>query len=214
MKMSKNKNNNAIWALVFGLTAILMLAGYSKAGTVATFADPAFDASTPLFDINLGTGLITGGWDDSQTNLDLVVFGTTYNDVFFTMTDIAYASPIEGGQTGDGTIKFFEDTQDTRTTPLVQIDFDSAYITPYAFGGMDQFYGNGVVISGSAITNTISDESFSFSFTNHVPIGGDFANGFTATAAFTSSAIVVPEPSTIVMLGIGWLVSVSLKRKK
>ena len=42
--------------------------------TVATFADPALDASTPLFTVHFGTsGSVTVGLDDSQTCLDLEV---------------------------------------------------------------------------------------------------------------------------------------------
>ena len=205
-----------IWSLLVALSC-----GLAQASTVtiATFADPANDSSTPLFTVDLNNNLITGGWLDSQTNLTLEVIysGNTYHDAFFTMTDltgiagtgISYSDGIGGGPTGGGTIKFFADGQ-TSTTPLIQIDFAKAHVTPVGFGAMDLFYADGVNISGSEIgPATLTDEAFSFSFANQVPIGGDWNNGHTATASFTSSA--VPEPATIALLGLGAL---SLLRRK
>ena len=197
-----------IWSLLVALSC-----GLAQASTVtiATFADPANDSSTPLFTVDLNNNLITGGWLDSQTNLTLEVIysGNTFVDAFFTMTTVTYTGTITGGETGGGTIKFFADGQ-TSTTPLIQIDFAKAHVTPVGFGAMDLFYADGVNISGSEIgPATLTDEAFSFSFANQVPIGGDWNNGHTATASFTSSA--VPEPATIALLGLGAL---SLLRRK
>ena len=187
-------------SLVAGLAVTLAMAGPAEASTIATFADPATDGSMPLFEINLTADFITGGWPDSRTNLTLQVVysGNTFHNAFFTMTDISYSGGTEGGDTGGGTIKFFADGQDTGTTPLIQIDFASAHITPWGFGGMDQFFANGVVITGSEIGGTpLHNEAFSFTFANQQPIGGDWDNGYTASAAFTSSsaAPVAPTPT-------------------
>jgi len=185
----------------------------SASFTVATFEDPADNDSTPLFTVDLSQtqGKITGGWLDSQTGLDLVVGGYTFTDAFFTMTDVDYDGDLSGGTTGDGTIKFFADG-DTTGNPLVQIVFDSATVTPLGFGGMNAFFfDNGVVITGSEIPGSLTDESFSFSFANQAPLNGNSDNGYTATAAFTSSA--VPEPATLGLLLVGGM-GVLLKRRR
>jgi len=165
-----------------------------------------------LFTVDLTNDLITGGWTDSQTGLDLdvVYSGNLFPDAFFTMTSVSYTGDIAGGSTGGGTIKFFADGQSTGTTPLIRIDFGSASISPIGLGGLFSF--NSVNISGSEIgAATLTDEAFSFGFANQVALYGDWSNGYTATAAFTSSA--VPEPATIFLLGIGAAL-MTLTRKK
>ena len=178
--------------------------------TIATFDDPALDSSTPLFRVDLTNNLITGGWDDSKTglNLDVVYSGNPFPDAFFTMTQVSYIGDIMGGSTGGGTIKFFENN--TSTPPLIQIDFDSATISPIGFGGLFAF--NDVTISGSQISGQLTEEpAFSFGFANQVPLNNNLDDGFTATAAFTSSA--VPEPATLALLGIGALITLTRRRR-
>ena len=181
--------------------------------TIATFDDPAMDSSTPLFTVDLNNDEITGGWADSQTGLDLdvVYSGHTFSDAFFTMTPVSYTGGLMGGPTGGGIIKFFENNQDiiTDPTPLIQIEFDSATLSPTSFGGVELF-GNDVEISGSEIGGaTLTDEAFAFSFANQVLLPEE--GGFTATSAFTSSA--VPEPVTVCLLGFGSL-SLILRRRR
>jgi hypothetical protein len=77
---------------------------------------------------------------------------------------------------------------------------------------MDQFFADGVVIIGSQISGTLTNESFSFSFGSLEPIGGDWGNGYTATAAFTSSA-TAPEPATIALFAIGGLITLTRKKR-
>jgi hypothetical protein len=184
----------------------------ATAVTIATFADPSMDADNPLFTVDLVNNLITGGWADTKMGLSLVIpySGNTYTDAFFTMTNVSYSGDTGGGSTGGGTIKFFADGQDTNTTPLIQIAFNSGHVTLLEFGAMDLFYSDGVAIIGSEIAGTLMDESFAFSFANHTPLNGDLGNGYTATASFTSSA-TIPEPATIALLGLGAL---SLLRRK
>ncbi len=160
--------------------------------TIATFADPAADGSTPLFTVDLVGDLITGGWDG--LTLEIPYSGNTYNDVLFTMTDVTYLGGLSGGDTGGGTIKFFGVDP---INPLIQIDFDSAHVTPFGFGAM--LYFDNVTISGSEIGGSLGGGSFAFGFGNQTPLSGDWNNGYTATASFTSSAI--PEPATIILLG-------------
>lgn len=178
--------------------------------TIATFDDPALSSTTHLFEVNLTNNLITGGWDDSQTNLDLdvVYSGNTFYDAFFVIIPVSYTGNIAGGITGSGTIKFFADNQSTSTTPLIQIDFDSANISLNSFGALELFSTNVVTIHGTEIGVPLTDEAFSFSFANQVALPID--HGYTATAAFTSSA--VPEPATVFLLGIGGLITVSRRR--
>ena len=211
-----NSSRLSIPAITVALLAGLLTAGSAYGVTVATFDDPAADGSTPLFTVDLNADTVSGGWTDAQTNLDLEVVITglpvVYEDAFFTLTDVFYGNGLFGGDTGGGTIKFFADnTADPcSATPLIQIDFESAYVRPDGFGGLDLFRADGVVISGSEITVPLTQESFAFSFANQVELP---AGGYTATAAFTSSATIVPEPATLILLGLGSAFLVRPRRK-
>lgn len=210
---------------ILNLPAVLLVilsCGLAQATpvTVATFADPAVDGNTPLFTVDLNNGVITGGWPDSQTGLDLIVLSdidNPFEDVFFEMAPVSYGGDITGGETGGGIIKFFADGQDTSTTPLIQIAFEKAHLAPFSFGATDLFFTNdSVTITGSEleIVGSLTDESFAFSFANHMPLSGGWSNGYTVTASFTSSAVVsstVPEPVTVCLLGLGTL---ALLRKR
>lgn len=181
--------------------------------TIATFDDPAEDSTTELFTVDLTTDLITGGWDETGLSLDIPYSGQTLPDVIFTMTEVQITSetaPLKGTKTDGGVIMFFDPSD--MVNPLIQIDFDSAWLTFYGYGGSDLLSGDNVTISGSEIGGaTLTDEAFSFSFANQEALYGDWSNGYTATAAFTSSAI--PEPATIFLLGIGAAL-MTLTRKK
>jgi hypothetical protein len=189
--------------LLVAFIVVVLSCGLAQATTVtiATFADPAADGSTPLFTVDLAGDLITGGWDDSKTGLLLEIpyLGHTYTDAFFTITDVNYFGGLAGGDTEGGTIKFFADGQSTSTTPLIQIDFGSGHVSPSSFGAM--FYLDSVTISGLELGSLIlTDGSFAFGLGNQAPSSGGWTSGFTATAAFTSSA-TIPEPATIALLG-------------
>jgi hypothetical protein len=202
---------------VMVVVATLMLVGNAYSGTVATFADPALNASTPLFNINGVANTVTGGWGDDQTGLNLQVVwtGNTFNNAFFTMTPLTItAKPVNGTlvyfTTSGGIIKFFKDGDLTSATPILQINFDSLSCTYGGLGGDNVFSANGVKFSGSEIgSTTLSEETFAFSYANLKMLNlasatnGSTApaNGYTATASFTSSA--VPEPATLALLSIG-----------
>ena len=70
---------------LLSLAVALMFVGNAYSDTIATFSDPALNASTPLFKVDDVAKTIKGGWTDAQTglNLHVVVNGHTFNDVFF-----------------------------------------------------------------------------------------------------------------------------------
>jgi hypothetical protein len=129
------------------------------------------------------------------------------------VVDITSASSLFG-LTGTGEINFYENG--TITNPLVTIGFQSGAVSRYGFGADALFTANNVTITGSKIAGLLSEEHFSFSFANLAKLQNhtSWYDGFTATAAFTSSAIiepVIPEPATLCLLGFGAL---SLIRRK
>jgi len=204
--------------LCFVAMLMLMLLSSAQAVTVATFADPTANSSTSsntMFTIDLVSHTINAGWPDLLPNLNLEIGDTTYYDAYFTMTTVSYAGNIYGGTTGGGTIKFFKNNQNSISTPLIQISFQSASISPYSLGAANQFFapGSNVVITGSEVTGSLTNDAcFSFSFANQMPKNGDWNNGYTVTAAFTSSA-EVPEPASLGLFGVSWLMVLIRKRQ-
>ncbi|MFA6187196.1 MAG: PEP-CTERM sorting domain-containing protein [Phycisphaerae bacterium] len=201
------------------IAAIVFSVGFISAGaiasvTLATFADPSLNSSNPLFTVDFLNSSLTGGWADARAGLTLEIpyNGNTFSDVWFDMTPVSIIDSF--GTTGSGTIRFFQ--AGTLINPLVKIDFINGSVSRFGFGADEVFVANNVTITGSEITNTLSDEEFAFSFANKQKLLGAAGStgGFTATAAFTSSAVVgplVPEPATIALLSIGAL---SLLRRK
>jgi hypothetical protein len=207
-----------ISVFIGGLAVILIMTtsvwAVSPPVTVATFADPS-DGSIALFEVNLETKIINGFWLSVYENLDLAIpiagAGTTYEDVRFVMPDVTITdetSPMFGIKTEEGVISFYEN--DSAVDALVEITFDSAWITYTGFSASDFYADDNVTISGSQISGTLNGGSFSFAFANHKPIEGDWDKGFTATAAFTSS---VPEPVTMLLLGLGGLLAINKKKR-
>jgi hypothetical protein len=184
--------------------------------TIATFADPSRNSTNPLFTVNFLGGTLTGGWAYGNHGLTLrIPYSThTFTDAWFEMS----AVPITGtsamsGQTGPGVINFYENGPKT-TIPLLCINFTSGAVSRYGLGADERLIINNVAITGSEITGILSKEEFSFSFANLAKLPGstNWNEGFTSTAAFTSSAIVIPEPATICILGLGVL-SLVIRKK-
>ncbi|MHB0946887.1 MAG: PEP-CTERM sorting domain-containing protein [Sedimentisphaerales bacterium] len=186
--------------------------------TLATFADPSPSSSNYLFKVDFTQMEITGGWSDAQTGLVLEIPVTGYTvenssafqDAWFEMSTVQITSAYSlYGETGAGVINFYENG--TAVNPLVTINFESGLISRFGLGAEEVFVADNVTITGSKIPNQIEEERFAFSFANLAKLSGHtlWTDGFTATAAFTSSA--VPEPATIALLSIGAL---SIIRRK
>ena len=212
--MKKHKKYLVISILLTFLAVGFISANARASMTMVTFADPSLSSSNPLFTIDFLGNSLTGGWDDAKTGLTLEIpYNTnTFQNVWFDMTPVSIDSY---GNVGSGTIRFFQDG--TLTDPLVVIVFTSGSVSRFGFGADELFVADSVTIAGSEIINVLSDEQFAFSFANKKKLSGPagLAGGFTATAAFTSSAVVeeliVPEPATVALLGLGTL---SLFRRK
>lgn len=166
----------------------------AQAVTIATHFDPAANGSTPLFFVNPSTS-VSGSWAGTGLTLHVPVANLTFNDVKMDMALVTASSP---GVLNSGTVKFYTTSI---ANPIFQVDFNSASIfAPFGFGG-SFVSGQNVTFSGSAVAGYVFDnEQFSFSFANPVSFGND---GVSYTASFTSSADVVPEPATMVVLGLG-----------
>jgi len=116
--------------------------------------------------------------------------GIDYTDATFSMGAVT-VNP-DNSTTG-GTIEFFASNSD----PLFTIAFDSGTLNKNVGFGATDFIAQGVSISGPIIPFALMDEAFAFSFANQFAT----ANGFTATADFTSSA--TPEPASLCLTALG-----------
>ncbi|MGD0785305.1 MAG: PEP-CTERM sorting domain-containing protein [Sedimentisphaerales bacterium] len=214
------KKHRSILILLTLLFVGFLFIDAKASSTIATFADPSISSSNPLFTVDFTALTLNGRWSDDQTGLTLQVpynghpfFSNAWFETSgaISLTQIVPSLPYYNA--GAGVINFYKDG--TSTNPLIVISFDSGFVSPYGFGANEVlFTAANVSITGSEITDTLSQEQFSFSFANVTPSSsiGTTANdtGFTATASFTSSA-TVPEPTTICLLGFGAL---SLIRRK
>jgi hypothetical protein len=191
--------------------------------TIATFADPSEDSNNPLFKVDFINMKLSGGWADAKTGLTLEIpySGHIFENAWFEMTDVNITDTdvIFGqkfGQTGSGVINFYQDGNST--DPLVVIEFDSGLVWRQSFGANNEFTAENVTITGSKIPGTLSEEQFTFGFANRakLPDHTNWNDGFTATAAFTSSAVPEPspEPATICLLGLGALSLLRSRKRK
>lgn len=169
--------------------------------TVATFSDPSNDPNSPLFTATSAD--VVGSW--LGTGLDLVIpeTSTTYNDVKMNMDSVSRT----GTALGSGMISFWDTDMNN---PLFTIEFEEAVILEPFFASASFIEGQDVTFGGSAIASLqpLSAEQFSFSFAN--PFAGQGFN--TYTASMTSSA--VPEPASMIALGLGVAALASRKKRK
>lgn len=190
--------------------------------TVATFADPAVNSNTPLFNVNSAGNAITGGWTDSRVGLNLQVAGNPlrFVDAWFTMntTESLVSAPLGindpqnmwgmyFGKTGAGVITFYKNSSNDK---ILKVEFNKAYVTPSSFGISQSLDPTASIkitdYTGSGAFGT-AGVSFSFGFVNIDNMLA--APGYNATSSFSLSS--VPEPTTIVLLSMGAL---SLIRKR
>lgn len=198
--------------LAVAVVATLAVVPGVHAITMVTFADPAADGSTPLFQLDStnNPSMFTGGW--SGTGLTLETPGLPIPDLAdatFSMTPLVatpvFQSPaISAWTLPQGTIQFF----DSSSALVLQIDFDSAVLSiPFGFGA-NEFSGfSNVTFSGPSVPAGLTQEGFGFSFANPVAAG----NVLSVTASFTSSA--VPEPMTLLVLAMGLPVLLVRRRR-
>ena len=180
--------------------------------TIATFADPSGNSGNPLFTVDFLGGTLSGGWGDDKTGLTLEIpyNGHTFRNAWFEMGVVQMTSVYPMfGQTGAGVINFYADG--ALIDPLLIVNFESGTVSRYGLGANEIFVADNVTITGSEIVGTLSEEQFSFSFANlaKLPSSTNWNDGFTATAAFTSSAIVtvvppIPEPATIALSALAF----------
>lgn len=186
--------------VVLSASVVVACASGVQADTIATFADPALNGSTPLFSFNGGASTLSGSWAGLGLTLQTPgLAAPDFTDVTFTMAATGVTGSLPFASIGAGSIDFFDNT----ASPIMTISWDNASLTSFGFGA-SQFAAQNVAFSGPAVPGGFTDESFAFSFANLVvsPTGGDWS----ATASFTSSA-TIPAPGAIALLGMGGLVA-------
>jgi len=193
------------------LVGLLALAVASRATfTVATFSDPALDASTPLFTWDTTNNTLEGAWTGNGMTVDTPGFtgGGSVANAHFDMKPVQLTTLVAGTlyQMSAGQIMFY--TNDINN-PFFTVDFDGGlFLNPLSSSAATQA-GNVVDFSGPNVPANLIQEAFAFSFANPTQVG----DKWTYTASFTSSADVVPEPASMVALGAGIAALVSRRRK-
>lgn len=184
---------------VAALSTLAAVAGSAQGATIVTFADPAMGPSTPLFEVNSMTGMLTGGWSGSNLLLETPGLpGPNLPDATFTLSAVALLTPLPFATLGPGQLDFYDSSNVLQLT----ITFNGGLLTSSFGFGASEFQGNSVTFSGPLLGGTVlTDEAFAFSFANPVAT----ANGYQATASFTSSATVVPAPGAAAIIGLGGL---------
>lgn len=187
-------------AVLVGAVVLAIPESAASTITIATFSDPAADGTTPLFELDGTT--FSGGWSAPGLTLTTPQAPVDeYPNVTFNMDNLTLQDAVT---LSEGKVEFF----DQYNQLLLTITFDAASLYyPFGFGASDLLFQN-VVFSGDIVPIPVSEESFAFSFANQIVTPG----GFTATAAFTSSA--VPEPTSLVLLVLGAATMLAVRRRR
>ena len=196
-------------ALIIALFTGVVGFANAQSFTVATFADPALNSSTPIFNFNSTALTLSGAWTAPGLTLHTpgLIGGGSYKNATFSTSTISL-TPIAPNLflTGAGSVLF----SDSSANLLMVISFTSGYFTnPLSMGASD--FGatfNNVTFSGPMVPVGLSNEQFAFSFANPVQNGANTSY----TSAFTSSA--VPEPATMSALGLGIAALLRRRSKK
>jgi hypothetical protein len=182
--------------------ALMATPALAETLTIATFADPSQDASEPMFSFNGTTSTIDGGWE--MPGLTLETIGGTFENATFEMDPLL----VDGfGEVQAGDIVF----RDSGDNVIFNVSFDSAQINVLGLGATEFLATNEVSFSGSILPMPVQMESFSFSFANQAALPA--GPGFTATASFTASGELIPEPATLALTLIGGLGVMRKKRR-
>jgi hypothetical protein len=181
----------------FPILGVLLLATVAaNAATIGTFLDPS-DGNTPVF--TQTNNLLTGGWSGSGLTLVMPFTGATYpNATFHIVNPVTVLAPgTYPSALGPGDLSFLNSS----AVEVLHIFFTSATLDLITFGGTQFLARDGVVISGPGIPpeSLLRNQSFAFGLVN--PAGSP--PNLTWTAAFTCSATVTPEPTSLTMLGCG-----------
>ena len=220
-------------ALCSGFTAVNI-----NATTIATWADPGSLSFTFV-----DTGTDSDGQGDltaanTQISLDLPVLGLTGIDASYALTDLSGGALSTTSQTDNG-LGFVEAVYEagkvvitsdinqgmfTAGQTLLTITFDSAIGILGNVLANDDLIGMNVSFSGVALggLTAAGSEQFQFSSANLTCTGGGSScalipadmEAWTATTAFTSSAVLVPVPPAVWLFGSGLLGLVGIARRK
>lgn len=187
----------------------LSVCAMSQAITIATFADPASGPNQPMFRYNATNATLRADW--LANGLTLIhpgfIGGGSSANVKMRMNPINLTPIVPGSifSTTGGAVNFWTTNE---ANPIFTITFGSGlFAFPNSFGGSD-FQLNNVSLSGPNVPANLAGEQFAFSFANLTPTQS--GNGYTMTAAMTSSA--VPEPAAIAVLASG--AAMALRRRK
>lgn len=191
---------------IFALLVQAALIATASAETVATFADPSLDGSTPLFSLT-STNQFSGGWSSPGLTLLTPALPTPqYSDATFTLPAVA-ATPLAPGlwTLNGGTITF----QSAAHVTVLIMAFGSASLDENVGVGASDLALQNVTFTAPGTGLIFAQKRFAFSFANAV----QGPSSTTWTASMTSSANIVPEPASLVLAAAGMLMGVARRRR-
>jgi hypothetical protein len=223
--------------LGIGLVCSFVALPAAHANVVATFEDPG---TTSFIFVDTGTNNDQGG-DLTAANADIIVSlpligftagtGNSFSDASYVLTDSGGGALSTTSQTttSGGFIEaIFEAGELTIKTDIAENGFNAGDTLLTAtfdeavgfFGSLvaNDLVGHNVVFSGPALGGlTVTAASFQFASTNIDPIGALSGSpdieDWTSTTSFTSSATIVPEPLSMLLVGTAAAGLFAVKRR-